>query len=88
MNIRQRIALSFGLLLEAGIVLYPPWFAKEKYGLIFSPPPTYAPRGNWDGPPAVSSMIDFRLLTIQCLVVALITLAVVVMLGSSREQNE
>jgi hypothetical protein len=85
-NLRQRIAAFTGLLVEAGMLLYPPWimpnWRDDTYRFVFSPP-------QYLGAHDIirNGVIDTQRLAFQCAIVAILTIAVVVLLGARKPQD-
>jgi hypothetical protein len=72
-NLRQRIAAFIGLLAEAAMLLFPPWkdsaWGRDVYALLFSP---------------YGYKINVERLEFQCAIGAILTIAVIVLLGAKK----
>lgn len=94
MNHRQRIVAFVGLLVIAGMLLYPP-FEKSgwPYRLVFFPPSwvgsMYPESLSIAGNYAVTHYfsINTQLLGFQCVIVALITIAMLLLLGTRKPRG-
>jgi len=75
MNIRQRVAVFVGLILEACLLMYPPWIIEREMDL-----PAKGHAAIW----RVSDAIDIPRLVIEALVIALVVGAITVLLGVKR----
>jgi hypothetical protein len=93
MNLRQRIVAFVGLLVIAGMLLYPPWimpgWRDDTYRFIFSPPQEIAPRyadihvvGDYNV--FRHGELDTQRLGVQCVIVAIITGAMILLLGTRK----
>jgi hypothetical protein len=88
MNLRQRIALFVGLLIEAVMLLYPPWkcsgWPDDPYRSILSPTPLG--NGDWYSRWSLCTLDEQRL-GFQCLIVAVAVIGLVVILGAKKSKD-
>jgi len=94
---KQRVAIFAGLLVEAAMLLYPPWkvpgWSDDTYRFFSSPPRWTMPDAWYGGSKLygheVVGRIDTQRLGLQCLIVAAIVMGLVVLLGArkSKESN-
>lgn len=94
MNTNQRIGIFAGLLIEAAMLIYPPWkvpgWSDDAYRFLFSTPPSWTPPAVWSYGSRISGgvelvgRIDIQRLEFQCLIVAIIVIGFVVLLGGKK----
>jgi hypothetical protein len=88
MNSNQRVVIFVGLLIEASMLLLPPW--KGGYGgyhPFFTTPPnkyiTYSSEGGfWS-----FAYIDLKRLGFQCAIVAILTIGTFVLFGDKKNKS-
>lgn len=87
-NLKQRVTIFVGLLLEAAMLLFPPWKVPEWASAyhLFSSPPTWTDYFNGNIPYQVAGKIDIQRLEFQCLIVAIIVIGLVVLLGGRKSK--
>jgi len=85
-NFTQRIVVFIGLLVEAAMLLYPPWKAggtDDTYRSIFSPAVQWTNNYSY----VFTGSLDKQRLVFQCLIVAIVVVGFVVLLGSKKSKD-
>ena len=94
-NFKQRVTIFVGLLLEAAMLLFPPWHVPDWANTyrLFSSPPRWTVYATWSNGYKVfdtyqtTGTIDIQRLKFQCLIVAIVVIGFVVLLGGKKSKS-